>query len=660
MKKNLIILAGMAVLISAVSCSIEENKIDPIPADPRVPMTFTAGEFTKTSLDPDKENAVYWSEGDAISIFDGTNNNEFTLTDGASTASAKFEGEAVPDQPYYALYPYSETASLSGTTITSSLPAEQQYVGATFDTMLNPSVAVADENNNLAFHNVASILQINVSELQSKSVREIQISADKSLTGEYTVAMSNPESYAAVAASGTEISGLRLLVDSADMETDQNFNGSISCYAVVLPGTYANLKISVIYSDNSYSEKSFENVTLAASDGNYVNVDASQATANDRGLYGLFMAGQDIYIGGKAYNKSQFTDEQIIHYTASTSSAITDNNYGTGNIIFVDSDVSGTTSNGTLGPIRNVIIVGNDPVNKPTLRKNNSFIIKGDGDARAIFANIKFDLTPLVNQAFSFSIGADVVCQELVFDDCDIVMFNNHALIGLPSLSNGNSYTTGDAVGSLVNLVITNCNITIPAGSTNALIFSSTSNPTDLTNVIFENNIFDCSGDGIVQTFRLINSANNSSTQTNIEKIFISNNTFINIVYDNSAAVIARNIEQAMITKNLLYINKSLVDVSNAYHSMLRVYEGTYPAIANCVDNIAYYDRSLPNGLPDPTEETPNPPTRYYFRIFNNNTFTPATGSAEEFDLLDTDPFEGGDLSTFTPAPEYASYGAQR
>ena len=173
MKKNLIILAGMAVLISAVSCSIEENKIDPIPTDPRVPMTFTAGEFTKTSLVPgDNENAVLWSAGDAISIFDGTNNNEFTLTDGAGTASAKFEGEAVPDKTYYALYPYSETASLSGTTITSSLPAEQQYVGATFDTMLNPSVAVADGNNNLAFHNVASILQINVSGLQSKSVRE--------------------------------------------------------------------------------------------------------------------------------------------------------------------------------------------------------------------------------------------------------------------------------------------------------------------------------------------------------------------------------------------------------------------------------------------------------------------------------------------------------
>lgn len=30
MKKNLIILAGMAVLISAVSCSIEESNIDPV------------------------------------------------------------------------------------------------------------------------------------------------------------------------------------------------------------------------------------------------------------------------------------------------------------------------------------------------------------------------------------------------------------------------------------------------------------------------------------------------------------------------------------------------------------------------------------------------------------------------------------------------------
>ena len=94
-----------------------------------------------------------------------------------------------------------------------------------------------------------------------------------------------------------------------------------------------------------------------------------------------------------------------------------------------------------------------------------------------------------------------------------------------------------------------------------------------------------------------------------------------------------------------------MADVSQAYHCMLRAY-GSYPATANCVDNIAYYDRSLPNGL----EKVP----RYYFRIFQNNSYVPSSGSAEEFDLLDTDPFEGGDLATFTPAAEYASYGAQR
>ena len=374
MKKNLIILAGMAVLISAVSCSIEENKIDPIPADPRVPMTFTAGEFTKTSLVPgDNENAVHWSAGDAISIFDGTNNNEFTLTDGAGSASAKFEGEAVPGKKYYALYPYSASAKFNGTVITSLLPAEQQYVGATFDTMLNPSVAVADENNNLAFHNVASILQINVSGLQSKSVREIQISADKSLTGEYTVAMSNTEPYAAVASTGTEISGLRLLVDSADMETEQNSEGNISCYAVVLPGTYDNLKISVIYSDNSYSEKSYQGVTLVASDGNYVNVDASQATANNRGLYGLFMAGQDIYIGGKAYNKSQYEENMIKLFSSTTIGSIYNTSkdkegnilYGDGTIIFVEQGATVTN----FGNAGNIVVVGNDPENKPIINK---------------------------------------------------------------------------------------------------------------------------------------------------------------------------------------------------------------------------------------------------------------------------------------------------
>lgn len=636
----------MAVLISAVSCSIEENKIDPIPADPRVPMTFTAGEFTKTSLDPDKENAVHWSAGDAISIFDGTNNNEFTLTEGAGTASAKFEGEAVPDKTYYALYPYSETASLSGTTITSSLPAEQQYVGATFDTMLNPSVAVADGDNNLAFHNVASILQINVSGLpNSKSVREIQISADKSLTGEYTVAMSNTEPYAAVASTGTEISGLRLLVDSADMEPDPNLNGSISCYAVVLPGTYANLKISVIYSDNSYSEKSFENVTLAASDGKYVNVDASQATANDRGLYGLFMAGQDIYIGGKAYNKSQFTDstpddntEDNIKKVINTNSTIYAGSslLGDGKIIFVD--IQEQKAPLKIAAAGDIIVVGNDPENKPIVNRTvNTLQSSNTDNSRLILANLKIDLQDTETPNIAFSPNSTF--GELVFDNCEILMHESKYLVGITNASH-----------SIDKIVFTNCDIRIPAGTENKnrYIVHTGTVDTAVKEVEFTNNVLYCPAD-YIYNFRAFSgntydTSSNVTNSTDIESLVFNNNTLVNLRYQNSALLVCDNISYAEISKNIVYFNQSY-SANNSINFLIAT--TSYPTSAECSDNIVY-DSNVVEGVPAYN--------MFYHSQYNNGVLGSNPVVLTDSPLQDTD-FEKG---IFTPTSEYASYGAQR
>ena len=628
MKKNLIFLAGMAVLISAVSCSIEENKIDPIPADPRVPMTFTAGEFTKTSLVPgDNENAVHWSAGDAISIFDGTNNNEFTLTEGAGTASAKFEGEAVPDKTYYALYPYSASAEFNGTVITSSLPAEQQYVGATFDTMLNPSVAVADENNNLAFHNVASILQINVSGLQSKSVREIQISADKSLTGEYTVDMSG-DAFSA-AASGTEISGLRLLVDSADMETDPNFNGSISCYAVVLPGTYANLKISVIYSDNSYSEKSFENVTLVASDGNYVNVDASQATPNDDGLYGLFMAGQDIYIGGTAYNKSQFTTDQIKYLTGENN--ISSSNKG--QILFIDSEATiGTFSNQS-----NLIVIGNSPDIKPTLPVKASILlapIQGE-ESRLVLSNLNIEPDASFKN-YMFGVNGNYsetgAFGEFILDNCDITL----TTAAFYSISNARY---------LDKFVMQNCYVKVPENSGNRFILHMAAYENHYSEIRFVNNIFNTSGAGTL-SFRLVSGAVDNN-KTIVDELVVENNTFVNVAHTNSAMLIASEYGDVHITKNLIYIQQSNIPTNQTNMNMLRAITNPdgYPDAPYCVDNIVYQDVNV-DGI--------------QYNMFFNFTYSPASGELDNLQVLENSPFEGGDLSTFTPAPEYASYGAQR
>ena len=303
MNKNIILLAAGAVMLSAASCSVEESKLTPVASDPRVPMEFTTLS-TKTALVP-STNDVIWSADDAVAIFDGTYANRFTITSEPGTSSATFAGKAIPEADYYAIYPFSNDAKLNGTVISSVLPAEQHYVAGTFDTMLNPSVAKAlGGATELSFSNVASILQVNVTGLtEGKSVREIQLKSETSLTGPYTVDL-NDETVEATA-SGEEISGARLV-----SETGENL-GAGPYYFVVLPGTH-NLTISVIYSDNTYSTVTKDAVEMPVSGGRSVSIDASAAVTIENGLYGQYQAGLDIEIGGKLYNKALWGEATLI------------------------------------------------------------------------------------------------------------------------------------------------------------------------------------------------------------------------------------------------------------------------------------------------------------------------------------------------------------
>ena len=157
MKKNILLIAGSVLAFTAVSCSLEENT-EPV-VDSVVPMEFTA-DATATRTAITEDNAVIWSEDDAISVFDGAGNHKFTAGT-AGSANTKFSGEAESGkETYYALYPYSADAFLAGTTIHSVLPANQYSTAdGTFDTMLAPAVAKAEENGNLTFVNVAGLVK---------------------------------------------------------------------------------------------------------------------------------------------------------------------------------------------------------------------------------------------------------------------------------------------------------------------------------------------------------------------------------------------------------------------------------------------------------------------------------------------------------------------
>ena len=264
MKKYSLIIGTGAILLAAISCSVEESK-ENIAESTRVRMEFSAGASTKTSLADD--NRVLWSENDAISIFDNAGNCRFGIASGEDSPTGVFTGEALMQDTYHALYPYSSDASCTAGIISAVLPPEQTYAEGTFATMLNPSAAKTEAGSKiLDFKNIASVLQVNVGNLTGKNVEEISVSADDAIAGAYTVDMNGTE-YSATAADGA-VNEVRLAAGGKNAGT---------YYLVLLPGKHSGMVVTVRYSDGTYTRMTARTeIDMPVSGGRTLSVDASR------------------------------------------------------------------------------------------------------------------------------------------------------------------------------------------------------------------------------------------------------------------------------------------------------------------------------------------------------------------------------------------------
>ena len=157
MKKSYILLCALAAL-AAASCT-EKEELAPSFTGEKVTREFST-VLTKTTLHTDGAT-VYWEDTDAISIFDGTSNNEFDIKDYTSPSySATFSGEVdAGATSFYAVYPYAAGNALAGSTLTAEVPAAQTLKAGSFQS--GAAVAVAyTTGNSLAFHQATAILGI--------------------------------------------------------------------------------------------------------------------------------------------------------------------------------------------------------------------------------------------------------------------------------------------------------------------------------------------------------------------------------------------------------------------------------------------------------------------------------------------------------------------
>lgn len=149
------ILCFAAMLTAFVSCTEDEK--DDTQSGKKVFTSFVAGSGSITRTQLTEGNSVEWETGDEISLFDPSDNNRFSTSQ--SGPSVTFTGMAdETSSTYYALYPYDAKATISGTTITTSLNATQTSKAGSFAKGLNPSVATTT-NRELVFKNTCAVVK---------------------------------------------------------------------------------------------------------------------------------------------------------------------------------------------------------------------------------------------------------------------------------------------------------------------------------------------------------------------------------------------------------------------------------------------------------------------------------------------------------------------
>ena len=164
--KNILKTLPLALIVMSIySCTSDEETVQDANDNSSVVTTFTCtqendGTATKAALDSDSKT-IMWKTGDAISIFDGAGNKQFTLkaeSDGQKSGS--FTGTCNESDSYVAVYPYTEEAQLNGNEVTGvTLPDEQKAVDNGFDPKAALMIAKS-ETTTLTFKNAVGFIKV--------------------------------------------------------------------------------------------------------------------------------------------------------------------------------------------------------------------------------------------------------------------------------------------------------------------------------------------------------------------------------------------------------------------------------------------------------------------------------------------------------------------
>ena len=249
------------MLVVCAACLIAAGACTEVPGVEETPevieLTFTAswasdGPETRTSLQ-DHGN-VYWNPGDAIKVFRGSLSGRFesTLTTAASTSEFTGRLTTAPGTtdfnfsgPYWAVYPYAESTTFSGSALTLDLPGVQTAQPWTFDGNLNPAIGVSDDME-LTFFNVCGLFCFSV-QGEGFYAASLRGNNDEVLAGTLSVEVDN----SIPSVTGVQDGVTSIMLNAPEGET---FEPATLYYFVVIPQTFSQGVTLTLYKEGETGE----------------------------------------------------------------------------------------------------------------------------------------------------------------------------------------------------------------------------------------------------------------------------------------------------------------------------------------------------------------------------------------------------------------------
>lgn len=350
------------------------------------------------------------------------------------------------------------------------------------------------------------------------------------------------------------------------------------------------------------------------------------------GLYGKYMKGEDIVIGGVTINKTTFPEVNFI--TAESENK----QIGVAGVYFIDPAVTDATIS---AGIQNTIVASNGD-KRVTVTRTGQLTVKATESVDYFHMyNVKYVTTNLTSNNMLGANGDNdktFVFDAISFENCEFEVPKDKNFMY--------------AEYNIASFSMVDCDIKLHANTLERNILSTNTNNETAYALTFKNNIFYCT-DGNVTGYQVF-----KNTNATISSLEVSKNTFAKVYAKSTNGYFAaKHVTTANVAGNLFYIPDYVTLVADKYTGIIYATDtnkasvGVEAAAANSAgftftSNLAYYDSAaVPDKRLKCSYYYPNDSSGYIYNKFGADNPIPAPD------------FENG---VFTPGENYTAYGAQR